>query len=425
VRRRKCTKPSPRPLGQDLLSLDSQSSQRRGTRLLTQRFSHAVRKVPQKHCGFLKSARPGYNALAMLNPQNPQARHPASIREWDQLVQQLSGGLLQSWAWGEFKSHFGWQPERVAVTEGNRVTAAAQILFRRLPGGLWTTAYVPRGPLLDPSATSDSGAQALFCAVHEACQRRRAAFLKVEPDWEEEAQARCWLESHDFRSSPQTVQPQRTVLVDLRPDEQSILAQMKPKTRYNIHLAERKGVRVNLSTVDGLPRFYRLLQITGQRDGFGIHTQEYYAQAYRCFIAQDAVALFEALYQEQTLAALMVFAWGKKAWYMYGASANAERQRMPNHLLQWEAMRWAKARGCEVYDLWGIPDVNEDQVGGDVAAAEEQGVLSAGMGGLYRFKRGFGGRVARYIGAWDHIYHGPLYHALATAWRWRKALQTP
>lgn len=356
----------------------------------------------------------------MRNQHVPQARAPASIREWDHLVQQLSGGVLQSWAWGEFKAHFGWRPERIVVTEGGRVTAAAQVLFRHLPGGLWTTAYVPKGPLLDPRAPSDASAQALLSAVRQACGQRHAAFLKVEPDWEEEPQARCWLESRGFLPSRQTVQPQRTVLVDLRPDEQTILAQMKPKTRYNIHLAERKGVCVRLSTADGLPAFYRLLQTTGQRDRFGIHTQEYYTQAYRCFVAQDAVALIEARYQDQTLAAVMVFAWGNKAWYMYGASSNAERQRMPNHLLQWEAMRWAKARGCETYDLWGIPDVDEAQVGSDIAVAEEQGVLSAGMGGLYRFKRGFGGRVARYVGAWDYAYNEPLYRLLTTAWRWRR-----
>jgi len=349
----------------------------------------------------------------MLNQTTPQASFVTSAHDWDRDAKQLSGGLLQSWAWGEFKARFGWQAERIVVAEGTHVTAAAQVLFRRLPGGLWTTAYVPKGPLLDPRTTPDASAQTLFSALHRACRRRRAAFLKVEPDWEEGLQAHAWLESHGFLPSPQTVQPQRTVLIDLRPDEGAILAQMKPKARYNIHLAERKGVQVRFGSAEGLSRFYQLLQVTGQRDGFGIHTQEYYAQAYRHFGAQDAVALVEALYQDEMLAALMVFAWGKRAWYMYGASSNAERQRMPNHLLQWEAMRWAKARGCEVYDLWGIPDV---------AAAEEQGVLSTGMGGLYRFKRGFGGRVARFVGAWDYVYDRPLYPLLTKAWSWRQNL---
>jgi len=363
-----------------------------------------------------------YNAPAMLNQTALQASVVASAQDWDHIVRQLSGGLLQSWAWGEFKARFGWQVERIAVHAGNRVTAAAQVLFRRLPGRLWTTAYVPKGPLLDPRATPDLCGQALLGALHQACRQLRAVSLKVEPDWEQEPQARDWLQSHGFVPSPHSVQPQRTVLVDLRPDEAAILAQMKAKTRYNIHLAERKGVRVRLGSAESVPRFYQLLQITGQRDGFAIHTREYYTQAYRHFSAQGAAAIVEAVYQDQVLAALMVFAWGKHACYMYGASSDAERQRMPNHLAQWEAMRWAKARGCEVYDLWGIPDVDEAQVGPDVAAAEQQGVLSTGLGGLYRFKRGFGGREVRYVGAWDYVYNRALYRLLTSAWRWRQNL---
>ena len=338
--------------------------------------------------------------------------------EWDSfVVEHPQGHVLQLSAWGKLKAEFGWQLARTAVRDHDAIVAGAQVLLRRLPLG-YQIAYVPKGPLLDP--IHPDSCHALFDALRRQNHARQAIMLKVEPDLLD-TNIPWWVEN-GFRPSGQTIQPRRTLLVDITGTEDEILSRMKSKTRYNIRLAERKGVCVHLSTAEGLPRFYRLLQITGQRDGFGIHTQEYYTQAYRCFVAQDAVALIEARYQDQTLAAVMVFAWGKKAWYMYGASSNAERQRMPNHLLQWEAMRWAKARGCETYDLWGIPDVDEAQVGSDVAVAEEQGVLSAGMGGLYRFKRGFGGRVARYVGAWDHVYSGLLYRILTTAWRWRTAL---
>ena len=93
---------------------------------------------------------------------------------------------------------------------------------------------------------------------------------------------------------------------------------------------------------------------------------------------------------------------------------------MPNHLLHWEAMRWAKARGCRTYDLWGIPDVDESALPADIAKAERQGVLSTSLGGLYRFKRGFGGRELRYVGAYDRIYNIPLYRLLTRAWNWRR-----
>jgi lipid II:glycine glycyltransferase (peptidoglycan interpeptide bridge formation enzyme) len=210
------------------------------------------------------------------------------------------------------------------------------------------------------------------------------------------------------------------VVIDLTVDEETILAQMKSKTRYNIRLARRKGVCVRPGTADDLSTFYELLKATGRRAQFGIHTQAYYAQAWRLFAAQESVALFVAHYDGKPLAALMVFAWGNKASYMYGASSDEERQRMPTHLLQWEAMRWARARGCETYDLWGIPDVDEREVGPYIASAEERGVLSTGMGGLYRFKRGFGGREVRYVGAYDFVYNQSLYHLLRAAWNWRR-----
>jgi peptidoglycan pentaglycine glycine transferase (the first glycine) len=130
--------------------------------------------------------------------------------------------------------------------------------------------------------------------------------------------------------------------------------------------------------------------------------------------------LFLATHEEKTLAAIMVFVWGNTAYYMYGGSSDEERQRMPTYLAQWEAMRWARARGCERYDLWGIADVDENDVGPDVATAEETGVLSTGLGGLYRFKRGFGGREVRYVGAYDYAYNRPLHTLLTAAWKWRK-----
>jgi len=341
--------------------------------------------------------------------------------EWDEFIKRSpSGHLLQSWTWGEFKARFGWQALRMAVVEGDRIVAATQVLFRPLPIISLTTAYIPKGPLVDHSAPPTPGARALLSALHDACRRKRAISLKVEPDWEDGPDARNWLESQGFVPSEQTVQPRRTVLIDLRAEEEAILAQMKSKTRYNIRLAKRKGVSVYLGTAADLQAFYELLKVTGQRAGFGIHTQTYYTEAWQLFAAQESAALLLARYEGKILAALMAFAWGRKAWYMYGASSSEERQRMPNHLLQWEAMRWAKARGCETYDLWGIPDVDESGIGPHIAVAEKQGVLSTGLGGLYRFKRGFGGREMRYVGAYDYVYNRPLYRLLTAAWNWRR-----
>jgi lipid II:glycine glycyltransferase (peptidoglycan interpeptide bridge formation enzyme) len=318
------------------------------------------------------------------------------------------------------KGRFGWQPLRMAAIEGNSALAAVQVLFRPLPAGRQSAAYVPKGPLVHRTTSLAAPTSALLSALHSACRRRHAIQLKLEPDWPDAGDGHHWLQAQGFRPSELTIQPRRTVLIDLTLNEDAILAQMKSKTRYNIRLAQRKGVEVRAGNADDLATFYQMLKITGQRAGFGIHKRGYYEWTWQLFAAQGAAAMFLAHYKSTPLAAIMVLVWGNRAYYLFGASSDEERQRMPTYLVQWEAMRWAKARGCETYDLWGIPDVDESEVGSDITRAEQQGVLSSGIGGLYRFKRGFGGTEMRYVGAYDCVYNRLLHGLLTRAWKWRR-----
>jgi len=323
---------------------------------------------------------------------------------WDEFVEASPHGhLLQSWAWGEFKGRFGWRPLRLAVSEGGRLVGVGQALVRRLP--YRNLAYVPRGPVFDPEGPAGD---VLLQALHEAARRSGAMALKVEPPWPDGPDAGGWWRARRFVPTAQTIQPRRTIVVDLRPEEEAILAQMKPKWRYNVRLAARKDVTVRQGTAADLPAFYALLQETGRRDGFAVHSPAYYEAAYSLFSPSGRVAFLLAEYQGQVLGGLMAFAFGQQAIYMYGASSNRERQRMPNHLLQWEAMRWAKARGCTGYDLWGIPDLAPDSP-------------SAALGGVERFKAGFGGQAVRYAGAFDYVYSPLVYHAFNWVWRRRRA----
>jgi peptidoglycan pentaglycine glycine transferase (the first glycine) len=268
---------------------------------------------------------------------------------------------------------------------------------------LGTLAYVPRGPVVDPD--NREALALLLSALHRVVRREKAIFLKLEPPWEDDPSLDEFLKAHGFRPSSQTIQPRTTLLLGLTVDLDDLLAQMKPKTRYNIRLAGRKGVVVREGSEEDLPVFYRLLQETSQRDGFAIHAREYYEEAWRRFVSQGKARLFVASYRGETLAGLMAFALGRTAWYLYGASSGRHRNLMPNHLLQWEAIQWAKARGCTTYDLWGIPD----EVGQALARGEEPEGGTGGLWGVYRFKRGFGGRVARYPGAYDAVYRPVLY----------------
>lgn len=331
--------------------------------------------------------------------------------DWDRFLSHFPDAhLLQTSPWGELKAAFGW--DVVRLVEGK---SGAQLLFKPLPLGL-SLAYIPKGPLGHFPFT-ELGPQ-----IDAACRQKKAIFLKVEPDrWEDPdgehaAGASVW---PGFRVSRQNIQPARTLLVDLRGDEEQVLARMKQKTRYNIRLAQKKGVVVHPSA--DLDTFYRLMKVTGQRDAFGVHTLEYYRRAYELFYPRGECELLLAECEGQPLGALMVFAHGQRAWYFYGASANERREYMPTYLLQWEAIRWARAQGCQEYDLWGVPDVDEKTLEANLISEEGSVQRRGSLWGVYRFKRGFGGQLHRAQGPWDRVYQ-PLLYAFYCWWVSRRKL---
>ncbi|HID62763.1 MAG TPA: peptidoglycan bridge formation glycyltransferase FemA/FemB family protein [Anaerolineae bacterium] len=341
-------------------------------------------------------------------------REPLDSKTWNSFVAAApTGHLLQSWPWGQLKAAFGWQAVRVGVEDGGRLVAGAQVLFRSLLPYL-SIAYVPKGPILDFGNQEIS--EALLSALHRLARQKRAILLKIEPELPHSPPVARQLQAWGFRPSPQTIQPRSTIHIDLRPGLDEILARMKSKTRYNVRLAERKGVLVREGTADDLPTFYGLIELTGRRDGFAVHSREYYRTAYQLFVPPGLARLFLAAYRDEVIAGLMAFAFGQRAWYMYGASSDRERNRMPNHLLQWQAIRWARERGCLTYDLWGIPDeVGKEPEKYKKTVTGRQG----GLWGVYRFKQGFGGQVVRYVGAYDYVYRPALawLYDKAAAWR--------
>jgi len=326
---------------------------------------------------------------------------PLDDAAWDSFVAASPDGhLLQTSRWGALKARFGWGVERVALTDGDAIVAGAQVLYRSLPFGL-TLAYVPKGPLVDWD--DKTAVRALLAALRQGARQRRAFCLKLEPDLLDDPAQAARLVRHGLRSSPQTVQPRSTILIDLDREEDEILARMKSKSRYNIRLAARKGVIIRDGTACDLPAFQSLLEETARRDNFVVHSAEYYRVAYDLFVPSGHARFLLATYQDTILAGIMVSVLGRKALYLYGASGSTHRNLMPNYLLQWEAIRLAKRRGCLTYDTWGIPDEDEEVL------EREFLKRSGGLWGVYRFKRGFGGRVVRYLGACDDVYLRPLY----------------
>lgn len=321
------------------------------------------------------------------------------------------GHLLQSWAWGELKARFGWYVQRLAVGP-----VCAQVFYRRLPLGLGTIAYVPKGPVADYE--DELAFRAFLDVLDSQVQQQHAFCLKIEPNRTDDPILAARLGALGFRPSPQPIQPRRTLQVDLDAEPEVLLGRMKQKTRYNIRLAERKGVTVRTGDETDLPQFYHLMELTARRDGFGIHRQAYYEMVHRLFIPTGQGCLLLAEYEGELLAGLVVLAFGSTACYMYGASADERRNLMPTYLLQWEAMLWAKKQGCRIYDLWGVPDEEEKVLEAGFAERDD------GLWGVYRFKRGFGGRLVRSVGAWDRVYAPLRYWLYTLVVQWLSRRQT-
>jgi lipid II:glycine glycyltransferase (peptidoglycan interpeptide bridge formation enzyme) len=319
------------------------------------------------------------------------------------------GHTLQSADWGQFKSEFGWQQQIIGVVDpSGQVVAGALILYKRVHRLLpVSVAYIPAGPLLPIEGTPDAAEAraALWRGIDSAARRNAAAFLKVEPcDWYRERPGlEALLRSNGFIQSRQTIQPPRTVVIDLDRAEDQILKGMNQSTRYKARIGPKKEVETRIGTAADLASFAALMGTTGQRDGFSVHEPAYYARAYQLFAPSGRCALILASYQGRDLAAVMVFRHGDKAYYLYGASSNEERDRMPTYVVQWAAIRWALAQGAKYYDFWGVPDAAPEVLEAEFEKRRD------GLWGVYGFKRGWGGRVVRSVGAWDKVYIGPAY----------------
>jgi peptidoglycan pentaglycine glycine transferase (the first glycine) len=307
---------------------------------------------------------------------------------WNRALLQLPAPhVLQSWEWGAFKSRYGWSATHWLVQDVSGTPRAAALVLRRQlsrsPCGLL---YVPKGPIIDHADVQ--AWETVLTHLERLARSQRSIFVKIDPDVDvgNSAITDCLLR-RGWRPSAEQIQFRNTMTLDLTQDEGTLLAAMKSKWRYNVRLAERKGVTVEAGTLADLPLLYDVYHETSLRDGFVIRPFEYYCDAWGSFIESDLACPLIAKVGGDTVAMVTLFRFGDRAWYMYGASRNRHRDKMANHLLQWQAMRWAKSVGCTIYDLWGAPD---------------EPVESDPMWGVYRFKQGFGATLVRHIGAYDY-----------------------
>ncbi|MFQ6101068.1 MAG: lipid II:glycine glycyltransferase FemX [Anaerolineae bacterium] len=311
--------------------------------------------------------------------------------QWNAALANLpTAHVLQTWEWGAFKLRYGWRPTRYLwlEPEGERPCAAASVLTRRL--GHWPSAvmYVPKGPALNYGHIILL--EHILGRLEDVARHERALFVKIDPDvWVDTAEGKVVVETlhrRGWRPSREQIQFRNTTLIDLSRSPDELLVAMKPKWRYNVRLAARKGVTVRQGRLTDLPLLYQMYAETAARDGFVIRPEVYYRDVWGSFIKAGLAQPLIAEVEGEPVAMVVIFHFAGRAWYMYGASRAAHREKMPNHLLQWEAMRWARQQGCVIYDMWGAPDVLDE---------------SDPLWGVHRFKQGFGGELVRHIGAWD------------------------
>ncbi len=364
--------------------------------------------------------------------------------EWNEIISQLPNPhLLQTWEWSQVKAKYGWEPLAFVWESeyaGHEPVAAAMILKKKVLNSGFAARlsilYSPKGPLIDWN--DEPLRKRVLDDLQSFAKKQGAIFLKLDPDAllgtgipnsendvldnngttiTSDLTARGWLCSSD------QIQFKNTVEIDLKPPLNDLLGRMKQKTRYNIRLAEKKGVTVRTGALDDLPMLYKMYAETAVRDGFVVRDEAYYRTVWETFMSQNGRRPFtpfaEPIIAEvngEAVAAVFVFYFGKRAYYIYGMSRDAHREKMPTYLLQWEAMKRAKQYGRKVYDLWGAPD---------------EFVESDSMWGVYRFKEGLGGQVVRTLGAWDYAPNSLWYRMYSEIiprvldiMRWRRKEKT-
>lgn len=310
--------------------------------------------------------------------------------------------FLQSPLWGKFRSGQGW------IARGFQVRFSTGevplLVLQRSLGLAGTLAYVPHG--FDGLLPGDSPETSkLVSQVGKALKSFLPKNL-LTIRWDLTSGTTYNLDSEEPETFPVRlpsplvktidVQPPDTVLLDITPDQETLLKGMHKKTRYNIGLAEKKGVVVRKTGKEELDSWYDLYEITSQRDKIAIHPRSYYRGLFETadHFPGSPVELWLAEHDGQVLAGIITLLWGQRCTYLYGASSNEGRNLMPAYLLQWKAILDAKERGCTEYDFFGIPPTGEE---------------GHPMHGLYRFKTGFGGIIHHRHGAYDQVFRPWVY----------------
>lgn len=328
---------------------------------------------------------------------------PEQYEQYEQFVSRHpNGGITQSVRWHALKNNWGHEIV-VSRDDLGEIIGGVSVLIRRTPLGV-SMLYAPRGPVCD--LHNETVLRDLLDGVGQLAKTYNAYTFKIDPDVPESDEAfaalmaklgfTCFKGADGF----ETIQARFNYRLYLNGrTEDELFANLTQKTRYNVRVALKHGVEVKVVGQEYLDDFVRIMQTTGERDGFSVRPKAYFARMLDCL--GDCCRLYMAFYQGQPVSGAITTNYAGKTCYIYGASDNAHRNVMPNYLIQWEMIRWAAQTGCTVYDFQGVSGNTEDH--------------SHHLYGLYRFKKGFNGTLDALAGEYDYIYRPIMARLVDTA----------
>lgn len=304
--------------------------------------------------------------------------------QWNNFVaEQKQSQFLQSWEWGELAQKESGKIWRVGIEENGKLIATATLIKKKVLGfNYW---FCPRGPIVSYEVESYKVIKFLFEEIKRISKKEGGVFLRYEPQ----------VLIHDSLFLIQktiSIEPNKTSIIDLNKTEDELLSSMHQKTRYNIHLAEKKGVEIREGNSEDFESFWRIMKETVTRDGFRLHGKEHYQQILD--LNKDFVRLFLAEYNGEVVAAVLSVFFGDMITYVHGASANKYRNVMAPYLLHWHIMKLGKSAGYKYYDLNGVDEKK--------------------WPGVTRFKMGFGGEIVEYPGTYDLVFNQTWYNVYKT-----------
>ena len=307
---------------------------------------------------------------------------------------------LQSWGWGEFRKQTGVEVWRLMETDGKEAEEVYQITWHRIPKTKYFIGYCPKSAIPDKEVLE---------TIKKEAQKKGAILVKFEPNERnlktETEKIDSLKKSYRFKEG-KPLFTKYTFQLDISKGEEELLKKMHQKTRYNIRVAEKKGVQIIEDNSEaGFEEYWKLTEETTKRQKFFAHTKNYHHKMWQKMIVEGTGQLLKAVYEGKVLTAWVLFELGGVLYYPYGASSNEKREVMASNLMMWEAIKMGKKLGCKTFDMWGslgpVPDEKDPWYG------------------FHRFKQGYGGELVEFVGTYDLVINPVLYQVYEMAERIR------